>query len=421
MSFFGLRETQPAASFGRLLAGLVLLVSLTAVAEEPTYVPPSDPAEDYLQAIDRVEADFGPYATELSDLYLGLAQTLVTEGEFLEAKDAYNRGLMVLRVNSGPNSPEQTDSLFLLANIEVVLGDMSAAVEVLKHVYHINVSNYGEQSPEMLPVLDRIYGWYSAARPPGSLMSDYYDYERRLKLAEKMVSTSEAVHGEGHPATADAYRRLGDCEFQMVRHLTGTGMSVNPDHYVAMTSGALDPLGFGSGPVVEHADAGRRAYVKALKAMQSSPSVSAVEYADTLASLGDWYLLFEKARKSRELYYQALKTLQLNEKTAPLADTYMAQPQPMHFVANTEDEIGDNQSGEHKPFSLDISMTVTTHGEARKVTVLNPPEGLSEDDIRAIEMRVKNIPFRPAVKDGKVVVTEGFIWQLAIPAPEVAS
>ncbi|MBT8064613.1 MAG: hypothetical protein KJN94_06305, partial [Gammaproteobacteria bacterium] len=70
------------------------------------YQPPHDPADDYFDAIDRIEGDLGPYATELSDLYLGLGQALIKNGDFEQARDAFHRGVMVERVNSGPNSPE---------------------------------------------------------------------------------------------------------------------------------------------------------------------------------------------------------------------------------------------------------------------------------------------------------------------------
>ena len=36
----------------------------------------SDPVEDYIDAIDTVEAEYSSYSTELSDLYLGLGKSL---------------------------------------------------------------------------------------------------------------------------------------------------------------------------------------------------------------------------------------------------------------------------------------------------------------------------------------------------------
>ena len=38
--------------------------------------PVSDPVEDYIDAINNVEAEYSAYSTELSDLYLGLGKSL---------------------------------------------------------------------------------------------------------------------------------------------------------------------------------------------------------------------------------------------------------------------------------------------------------------------------------------------------------
>ena len=164
---FGLLQRQLTLGLGCILAGLFFLDHALGQEEEAVYVSPSEPANEYLDAIDRIEAEYGPYATELSDLYLGLGQTLMNSGDYEQARDAFHRGVMVVRVNSGPNSPEQTNHLYMLANIEILLGELKAADEVLHNIYFINSNYYGEDSPEMLPVLERIYQWYLVTRPPG--------------------------------------------------------------------------------------------------------------------------------------------------------------------------------------------------------------------------------------------------------------
>ena len=50
-----------------------------------------------------------------------------------------------------------------------------------------------------------------------------------IKLTEEMARVSEAAMGRNHPDTAVAYRRLAEAQFQMVRHLTGVGMTLTPE------------------------------------------------------------------------------------------------------------------------------------------------------------------------------------------------
>jgi hypothetical protein len=45
------------------------------------------------------------------------------------------------------------------------------------------------------------------------------------------------------------------------------------------------------------------------------------------------------------------------------------------------------------------------------VEILNPPEDLSKDELDDIKKELQDMPFRPSLKEGKAVTTEGFIWQ----------
>jgi tetratricopeptide (TPR) repeat protein len=414
---FGLRQRQFMLGLGCVLAGLFFLDPVLGQEESVGYVSPSEPANEYLDALDRIEAEYGPYATELSDLYLGLGQTLMSSGDYEQARDAFHRGVLVVRVNSGPNSPEQTEHLFLLANIETLLGEMKTADEVLHNIYFINSNYYGEDSPELLPVLERMYQWYLVTRPPGSKGLEYSDYERSIELTEEMARVNEAVKGPNHPDSAVAYKRLGEAEFQMVRHLTGLGMAWTPEQYVLMTSGSLVPQDLGSESVVKHYTAGWRAFRKYLESMMANKSTTPLEYAEALADLGDWFLVFEKPRKSRELYQQGYQILAQSENYAKMADSYMSHPKPMHFIFNHQPVLPEDAPMELQEMSLQISMTVTTLGDVRYVEVLNAPEDISEDYVKAIKRQVGETPFRPAMKEGEVVTTKDFIWQYAV-APQ---
>ena len=67
--------------------------SATAKQELP------DPVTTYLNAIDDAEYESGAYSTQLGDLYLGLGQSWFQQGNYDEAKIAFQRGLQIERVN----------------------------------------------------------------------------------------------------------------------------------------------------------------------------------------------------------------------------------------------------------------------------------------------------------------------------------
>jgi tetratricopeptide (TPR) repeat protein len=392
---------------GFFLAGLLFLGNAYGQDEEPGYVSPREPAYEYLDAIDRIESEYGPYAMELSDLYLGLGQTLLDRGEYEQAKDAFNRGVLVVRVNSGPNSPEQTNYLYLIANIETTLGEFKAADKVLRNIYFINSEHHGEDSPEMLPILERMYRWYIATRPLGAGMSDFSDYENLIDLTEEIARVSEITKGKFHPDTAEAFRRLGEAQFHTAHYLD----NLEPNLYTLVQVSAGEYYG-----------AGRRAFDQYLESLRLNPSTPPPVYAKALADLGDWLIVFEKASKSRQLYEQGYEILVQSEEHAELAKTYMNQPQPMYFVRPLP-HLGTSgePAEESQLISLRISMTITSSGAVRQVEVLNPPEDMPEDDLKRIKRHVLQIPFRPAMKEGEVVTTKEFIWHYAIKPQEAAT
>jgi tetratricopeptide (TPR) repeat protein len=362
------------------LASLLLLEPAVGQEEVADYSFNQDPAIQYLDAIDNIEAEYGPYAMELLDLYQGLGQTLLKNGEFEQARDAFQRSVLMVRVNSGPNSPEQTNNLYKLADIATLLGELKAADKILHNIYFINSNYYGEESPELLPVLERMYQWYMVTRPPGSLALDYDDYDRIIEMTEEMARISEAAKGRNHPDTALAFRCQAEAQFQMARHLTGTGMSLPPASYSILTTGNPTPLSLESDPVYDHYRDGLRAFNNYLESILADESTTPLEHAEALADL-----------------------------------------KPVHFIINPLPDFLENAMTDLKEMSLDISITVTNFGDVHSIKVLKAPESLSKNDLKEIKMQMREIPFRPAMKEGEVVTTKDYIWHYAVEPQGMAS
>lgn len=381
--------------------------------QAPQFVIPEDPTRQWLDAIDRIEEEFGPYDTELSELYLGLGEAFLHAGEYEEARDAYHRGVMVMRVNTGPNSPEQTGLLYLIANIETVLENPDQANAIIENIQFINTQYYGEGSPELLPVYQRMHHWYQTVQPLDVDVSEYQDYRRIIDMTEEMIALNEAAHGPQSPQTATAYRHFAEAHFQALRFDMNREDWVDPRIVVGMDTPFRSEPGYSETSPRRHYIEGRRAFMTYLDMMETDRSKSPLDYANALADLGDWSLLFEKFRAARRLYEQAQQVLANNPEFADLANGYLAQPKPMYFT-NTLPPPVAGATLEPDTMSIDVSMTVTRAGSVRYVEILNPPEDLTEDDLRDIERELRDTPFRPRVVGGKTVTTEQFIWPYVI-------
>lgn len=421
----GLRRTQLTGCLG-LLAAVCLLAGpargfegafqeAPAEDEAPQFVVPPDPTRPYLDAIDRMEEERGPYAEGLSDLYLGLGEEFLKNGEYKEARDAYHRGVMVVRVNSGPNSPEQTNLLYLIANIEAIMDEPKQADKILDNIRFINTQQYGEDSPELLPVYERMYEWYHTTRPLNPDESKYEDYMRIIDLTDEMKKISESALGLAHPDTVRAYRRFAEAHFQAMRFAMHEEQWIEPRIIVASDIPYQTISGFDEMSMREHYIEGRDAFRRHIELLEADPSTTPLEHAEALADLGDWSLHFEKYRTARNLYEQAYQVLADSEEYSESIDNYMGSPKPMGFadIYRVPIDGAPLESEEHR---VDVSMTVTRVGDVRYVEILNPPEGMSNDNLKDIKRELQDTPFRPSLKDGKAVTTEGFIWQHVIRA-----
>lgn len=378
-----------------------------------TFVVPQDPRTPYLDAIDRLEEDYGPYATELSDLYMGLGEVFMKDGEFEDARDAYHRGVMVVRVNSGPNSPEQTNLLYLIANIETILDEPKQADKIIGNIRFINEQYFGEGSSELYPVYNRIYEWYHTARPLDVDESDYKDYLKFIDISEAMVDIHELTNGLSVEEAATSYRRLAESHFEAMRFAISEDDWIDPRVVVASDVPYRITPGYDDLSMREHYKEGRDAFRAYLELVKNDETKTPLDHAEALADLADWSLYFEKYRAARVLYEEAYQVLAASPEYAELADEYLGQPKPMEFT-DVSDASVEGMPMEDGSTNIDISMTVTRIGDVRYVEILNPPEGMTDKHKTEIRRTVQDTPFRPSLRGGKAVTTEGFIWQHTI-------
>ena len=135
---------------------------------------------------------------------------------------------------------------------------------------------------------------------------------------------------------------------------------------------------------------------------------------NTCPRLGDWYMVFDRSRRSRNLYEEAYAVLARNPEYAEQARAFMNQPAPMHFIPRPEPGFVDKAPVPVKEMDPEISMTVTSQGSVRDIEILNAPEDMLEDDLWQIKKQVQETPFRPAMQDGEVVTTKDYVWNYQI-------
>ena len=169
----------------------------------------SDSITDYMEAIDNSEGQFGAYATELSELYLGLGNALYAGEEYTEALNAFQKGMQIERVNYGLSSLSQSPYLFSIADTERYLGNWDKSQQALERVYTINSNNYGEVDVRMLGVLDKILEWYMDSYKDRRPKGGYANLVISERIAQRMYEILNKDMSLDDPEAPDRFRRLG--------------------------------------------------------------------------------------------------------------------------------------------------------------------------------------------------------------------
>lgn len=394
-----------------MLAIVCALLAAGPMLEAQNFVtsPGADPVRDYLEAISQAESLGGAYANELVDLYHGMGQSLIDLGELEEARDAFHRAAMVARVNSGPNSLEQTNYLYSVADIEFRVGDPETAVEALEQIYRIHAQHHGDDNPDLLPALEQISSWYAGRLAKGAGPARPSDYENLNYLAERIAYLTEVRYGLGHPQTATSNRALAQAHFRAIHQVALTGQSPAPD--LVMNSdergNRLNP----SRSMLEHFLAGEAALKRAVASWQENPDATDLQVAEAVAQVGDWNLAFEYYRSAEHNYEQAYRILADSPDFDSLADDYLGQSAPIRVMNTTTPFVRDLDPPDTGS-RLEISMTVMTNGRLEDVEIINAPESLSAEQSLQIRHILKSALFRPGVINGEVQTLEGFVWNV---------
>jgi tetratricopeptide (TPR) repeat protein len=387
-----------------------------AEPDDALYVPVQDEVTQYLQAIDRTEAFTSAYSTELADLYLGLGQSLLEQHDYEEAREAFQQGMQIVRVNYGLNSPEQSNYLYAIAGIESELGNRKEVDQVMENLYLINARNFGEGSPEMIPVLDGMLRWYLSRRPLEHEDSRFADMERVELLASKKAEIVEGEYGLGHPETTAVYRQLGQISWQTASYVLSQGMSVEKGLIVAVGAPPQNPntRAISIKSLVANGEA---AFAKVAASVNSDASRNSLEKAEAISQLGDWNLAFGRRRTAGEYYAQAHRLLADDPVFRLYADEYFETPTPVRFMQHDLQPVVAPGMLPPEQF-LAVNMTVTEGGRPLDVNIIDPPESFAPDHVRLMKRMVSEMRFRPRLVKGVPEKIENFVWHLPLDQPE---
>ena len=395
---------------------LCLVFSVSGLARESASATAKqelpDPVTTYLNAIDNAEYESGAYSTQLGDLYLGLGQSWFQQGNYDEAKKAFQRGLQIERVNYGLYGLGQKSYLFSIADIEGITGTWKSTENILDNIYLIISNSYEGGDPESLPALDELLNWYLVNYKVRSSADGYLNLQRAESLAAEMADIVEYNNGLNHPDTIKILRQIGHLHYFMAEHINGQGESINPKRQ--FNSSSATPGMATRPPVIDELlRSGIINFTKIIESVGLQENSTALQRANSIAQLGDWHLIFGQRQTAGGFYQRAYQLLAASNVTQHLTEEIFGQPTLVDF-SDKGGAVSENLIGEEGSETVQVSMTISNSGRPQDITVINPPETMEKQQITRLQRRLRTLAFRPRLADGKPVVTKQFILHYPI-------
>ena len=375
----------------------------------------------YEQAIRELELAKGPFSADLPQSLLALGTALQNKGDLEAALDYLEQASHVTRINHGLYSTQQIPILERIIENHLQQGNLVAADEQQNYLFFLSQKNYGLDSKELLPALNRFAEWnifafstdagfFGANSGPAEISVDEATFrvERLVNAQNIYWSIIEIIRnnfGSQDPRLLDAEMRLA-----LANYLFATSFATQADPFsfidfnaslasstLPATSPSITSMGY------RH---GRDALERRRDHLNENPAADPLARLHASLDLADWMLYFNNQRgKGLEMYPQIYSALQDSVEPELLERIFSpAYPQQLPTFISPPDSraalgIPEEQALAYKGY-IDVEFELNRFGKTTAAKVL----GKSADTPSALEQRLlrtlRRSQFRPRFEDG---------------------
>ncbi len=386
-------------------------ISRVPSPEERAVADPTHSPEDYISAIEQIEADEGAYGSQLPQHLMGLGLNLQEQGDHQEAIDLFKRAIHVTRINEGLYNLNQVPMLERLIESHVARGEWEDANDRHQYLYWLHRRNYGDDDPRMLPVIDKLSSWHLnayALDASAGLFHHLINAHNLFKLAVDIIDTN---YGSHDLRLIDALRGLTVSNYYLATYQAksskGFQMTTNASSGPSAEERArLDQY------IINSYSSGKKAITRMVDVYANNPESPPAATVKAKVELGDWYLLFNKWHSALNIYQEAYDTLIAQNASEKEIKRLFGKP-----IALPDLPLIDTQLPNHEedPSYVLVRFNVTPYGRARNIEILesNPPDKVR---IRSrVRKSLKVAKFRPRFENGAPALTENLVHRYLFP------
>jgi len=347
----------------------------------------------YRRAVALIEGKQSGADRDLMRPLVGLGETWLAAGRPAEAVVVLKRAVDLSRNLDGLYNPAQLDIVDPLIEGYVAIGAEAEAEREHLFAFRVAESAYGRDDPRLLDPLDRLARWresqlrFTTARGL---------HARALQIAERIGPTLPLA---GVPAMRGLSRTwLGEAVY---------GPEVTDTMAPEMTGGAGDPFAPQAVGGRFNPD-GERMLRYAVELIRASAPVDQALFGETLAQLGDWYLLAGAGNKATAAYAEAWKALVA---AGTGKKDFLERPRQLIYRAppSSAARLAPSDPEEYTARDVDLVLRVGRDG---RVLDARLPDGTEPEAVaRSVVFAARKARYAPRIEAGVPVETDGVAFR----------
>lgn len=388
----------------------------TSLEDDPAFQQRVESILQYNEAVRDLEDQGGIWDMALVEELVSLGSLQQQQGYHLEAVETFNRAVHINRINSGLHSLEQVPAVEQMIDSYLAMGLWEEADLYYNYLFYVQHKAYGSEDPRLIPILDSLANWNMTAFNMGfgeALGVRLSSAQILYTAAARMVG----IHfGFSDQRYAGYMSNIADSAFLVSRNPHLIAELARPE-YRDVQNTLLNQLNQNV-PIQSAGFAtGERALGEIIN-FYASKNGAAIELAEAVSNLADWYLMFRQRNAAKTEYLTAWEILAQQEGAEELLQQHFGVVRPIptftdQAVSVRNDFIpGISADGAAVNFAYaDLQFDVSVNGIPGNISVLNEETDQNKEIFSRLRRELRDTFFRPVLQDGKPIKASGNLYR----------
>ena len=361
----------------------------------------------YLESIEAAEDSGGAYSTDLAEPLADMGHAYQAADKHTEAMDFFRRALHLSRINEGLYSANQLPVLQGMINSQLAMGQFDRVDDNQDYRFRVQRHVYTAGDPGLLQATLEYSEWQRAAYLQGLGGETYL---RLLDMHDVHSREIERLQGSGknHPALIRHLRERLRAEYLISQYEgeKAAEFQINISNGMPSQPGVITDLDQHRFSMLKKNNfrSGRKTLLQIVELLQAQQPPDSLELARAKIALGDWYLWWDWLARALQSYQEAYVILENDGEATTDPGALFAD-----FVELPEEPVfhpGPISPPAERQARALVMFDVSRVGRARDIEIveLDPPE--SKGARIALFDLLREIRFRPQVRDGEVVAVK---------------